>query len=404
MTTTVPPVLEDLVSPTEPATDLVERAAALRDLLRNHAADGDQGQANPAVVEQLASEGLLELTVPRRYGGHEANTRTLVDVLVELARGDGSAAWSAMLVNIGNWFTSTWPVRAQDEIWGADPKSKVCVILNPMSTAERVEGGYRMSGKWGFASGSYMTTHAMLGFNAPQTDGSVRHALGIVQPGDWAIERSWYPMGLKGSGSDTVVVEDVFIPEHRIQYFDDMVEGNYLSELAAGEPQTRASFLPKGTIIFGAIQIGLAKAAADLAVERLRNKGVTGTVYAQARNSPVHQLAAADALTRIDLAELLAHRACQNIDDAAHAGENLPELVRARVRNDTGTIVTLVGEALDQLLKAAGSGSYLATSPLHRIYQDALTGGSHAHATPQVGKEVYGRLLLGADGGVTVHV
>ncbi|EMY36249.1 indole oxygenase [Arthrobacter crystallopoietes BAB-32] len=402
MTTTAIPTADATID--LPAPDLVARAASLREVLRQHAADGDQGQVAAAAVERMEAEGLLRLTIPRRYDGFEATTRTLADVLVELARGDGSAAWSAMLINIGNWFTTTWPVQAQDEVWADNASAKMCVILNPMTTAERAEGGFRMSGKWAFASGSYVATHAMLGFLAPQPDGSLRHALAIVHPGDWGIERSWYPMGLKGSGSDTVVVNDVFIPEHRVQYFEDMVDGELLTELKDLEPATRAPFLPKGTIIFGAIQVGLGKAALDLALERMRTKGVTGTVYTESRNSPVHQLAAADAQTKIDLAELLMHRACRDIDESAAAGELLDEVIRARVRNDTGTIVTLVGDALDQLMKAAGSGSYLASSPLHRIYQDALTGGSHAHATPQVGKEVYGRLLLGADGGVTVHV
>lgn len=389
---------------TESPSPFVGRATALRDLIREHAPSGDGGQAAPEVIERLRAEGLFHLTVPQRYGGSEVDTRTLVDVLVELARGDGSTAWTAMLVNIGNWFTSTFPVRTQDEVWGEDSDASVCVILNPMTTAEKVEGGFRFSGKWAFASGSYVASHAMLGILAPQPDGSLRHALAVVHPGDWEIERSWYPMGLKGSGSDTVTVNDVFVPEHRVQYFEDMVEGNVLTELKDVESATRASFLPKGTIIFGAIQIGLGKAAADHALDRMRKKGVTGTVYKEARNSPVHQLAAADAQTKIDLAELLAHRACADIDNAADAGQILDETIRARVRNDTGTIVTLVGDAMDQLLKAAGSGAYLASNPMSRILQDQQTGGSHAHATPEVGKEVYGRLLLGADGPVTVHI
>ncbi|WP_028266951.1 acyl-CoA dehydrogenase family protein [Arthrobacter sp. MA-N2] len=391
-------------SSTEPVLELVERAAALRDLLRGHASEGDNGQVADAVVDRLESEGMLRLTVPRRYGGYEVNTRTLVDVLIELARGDGSTGWAAMLINIGNWFATTWLVQAQDEIWGRTPEAKVCVVLNPMTRAEKVEGGYRVSGRWSFASGSFMATHAMMGFLAPQTDGTVRHALGIFHPGEWTVERSWYPLGLKGTGSDTVVIESVFIPDHRIQYFDDMVVGDYATELLEVEARARAPFLPAGTVIFGAIQIGLGKAAADYAMERMRTKGVTGTVYTEARNSPVHQLAAAEALTKIDAAELLAHRSCKDIDESAESGEYLDELRRARVRNDTGAIVALVGDALDQLLKAAGSGSYLFSSPLSRIYQDQGTGGSHAHATPQVGKEVYGRLLLGADGPVTVHV
>lgn len=384
--------------------DLVAKAASLRELLREQAPEGDKGQCSESVVRALEDNSLLRLTIPKRYDGLEVSTHTLVDVLVELARGDGSAGWSAMLLNIGNWFASTWPVQAQDEIWGEDPHAKTAAIINPMTVAEPVEGGFKLSGKWPFASGSYIATHAILGFFAPQPDGSKRHVMGIVLPGEWSVDKSWAPMGLKGTGSDTIVVDDVFVPNHRVQDFGKMVEGRVLTEEQDQEAQSRAAFLPKGTIIFSAIQVGLAKAIADHAIDRIQNKGVTGTRYTEARNSPTHQLAAADGSTRIDLAELLIHRAADMIDDFALRNETMPELLRAQVRNDTGMIVTLAGEAIDMLMKSAGTSSYLQSNPMSRILADHLTGGSHAHATPQVGREVYGRLLVGADGGVTVDV
>lgn len=384
--------------------DVVATARELRELLRTEAPAGDSGQCSQTVVDALESGGLLALTTPARYGGSEVSTRTLIEVLIELARGDGSAAWSAMLINIGNWFTSTWPLQAQDEIWGRDPHAKTAAIINPMTKAEKVEGGYRLSGKWPFASGSYIATHSIIGFLAPQADGSFRHVMGIVHPGEWTVEKSWVPIGLKGTGSDTIVVDDVFMPDHRVQDFGEMVEGRVLTEAFDDEVQARAAFLPKGTIIFGAMQVGMAKAIAELALERIKNKGVTGTRYTEARNSPTHQLSAADGSTRIDLAEMLALRAADSIDDYAERGEVMPEVLRARVRNDTGMIVTLAGEAIDSLMKSAGTSSYLQTSPMSRILADHLTGGSHAHATPQVGREVYGRLLVGADGDVTVDV
>ncbi|MFJ6216592.1 acyl-CoA dehydrogenase family protein [Streptomyces sp. NPDC092296] len=390
---------------TEPDRELVARAASLRSLISERAEEGSRaGRAVPEVIGALEAQGLLKLTVPRRYGGHESNSRTTVDVLAELARGDGSTAWTAMLLNIGNWFATTWPVRAQDEVWGGNPDARCCAILAPAATATKVEGGYLVSGRWPYASGSYAATHAVTGFLAPQEDGSLRHALGLFHPGEWTIERSWFPIGMRGTGSDTVVIEEVFVPDHRFQYFDDLVAGDYATELRNREVRVRAPFLPTGTIIFGAIQLGLGRAALDLAMERLRTKGVVGSVYTRARNSPVHQIAVAEASARIDAAELVAHRACRDIDESAISGRYPDEVARARVRNDTGFIVTLVQQAVDQLLKAAGSGSFMETSPLSRIFQDTGMAGSHVHATPAIATEVYGRLLLGADGGLTVEV
>ncbi|NDZ78637.1 oxidoreductase [Streptomyces sp. SID10853] len=390
---------------TEPDPGLVARAAALRPLIRERAEEGSrEGRVVPDVIRALEEQGLLKLTVPHRYGGHGANSRTLVDVLAGLARGDGSTAWTAMLLNIGNWFATTWPVRVQDEIWGDNPDARCCAILAPSATARSADGGWLVSGRWPYASGSFAATHALTGFLVPQDDGSSRAAVGLFHPGQWSIERSWFPVGMRGTGSDTVVIDEVFVPDHRIQYFDDLVAGDYATELRDTDIRSRAPFLPTGTVIFGAIQVGLGRAALDLAVERLRSKGVVGSVYTRARDSPVHQTAVAEALSKVDAAELLAHRSCRDIDRSAVTGDYPDELARARVRNDTGTVVTLVHEAVDRLLKAAGSGSFLETSPLSRIFQDVGMAGSHVHATPAIAAEVYGRLLLGADGGLTVQV
>ncbi|MFI9605113.1 hypothetical protein ACIHCX_35770 [Streptomyces sp. NPDC052043] len=103
-------------------------------------------------------------------------------------------------------------------------------------------------------------------------------------------------------------------------------------------------------------------------------------------------------------AELLAHRSCRDIDKAPLRGEYLGTLARARVRNDVGHIVTLVQEAVDALLKAAGSSSFMETNTLARIFQDVGVAGSHDHATPGIANDVYGKLLLGADGPLPVHV
>ncbi len=389
---------------TEPNEEIIARAAALRTLIRDHAEAGNrEGRVVPAVIEALAGQGLLSLTVPRRHGGGETNSRTTVDVLAELARADGSTGWSAMLLNIGNWFATTWPVRAQDEIWGEDPAARCCVVLAPSAKGRRVEGGYLVSGRWPYASGSYAATHAIMGFLAPQ-DGGAAHALAVLSPGEWTIERSWFPIGMRGTGSDTVVAEEVFVPDHRVQFFEDMVRGDYATELRATEPRANAAFLPAGTVIFAAIQVGLGRAAMEHAMERLKAKGVVGTAYTESRNSPVHQVGVAEALSKIDAAELLAHRSCRDIDAAALRGEYLDALTRARVRNDVGHVVTLVQEAVDTLLKAAGSSSFMETSVLSRIYQDVGMAGSHVHATPGLATDVYGKLLLGADGPLPLHV
>lgn len=390
----------------EPDEDLIGRARALRGVIERGADEGNQlGRVTDEVMEAIRSAGLLRLTVPRRYQGFEVNSRTLTGVLTELAAGDGSTGWSAMLLNIGNWFASTLCEQAQEDIWAQNPDSAVCTVLAPSAKGKRVEGGWQVSGRWPYSSGSFAATHALNGALLEQPDGSVRHALVLLTPGQFTIERSWFPIGMRATGSDTVVAEDVFVPEHRIQYFDDMVEGRYATEYQATEPRSRAPFLPTGTVIFGAVLVGLGKAALELSVERMKSKGVPGTAYTESRESPTHQVAVARASGLIDAAELLVHRSSHDIDSNALAGESyLDELTRARIRNDTGMVVGFVTEAVDLLLKAAGSSSFMENNRLSRIFCDLGTGGSHVHATPGIATDNYGKLILGSATPIPAHV
>jgi alkylation response protein AidB-like acyl-CoA dehydrogenase len=382
----------------EPDLELIERARALRKPIMEAADEGSRiGKVPDDVVEELRNADLLRLTVPRRYGGCEANSRTLTGVLTELARADGSTAWSVMLLNSANWFASTMSQQAQDGVWGENPQAACCAVLAPQGGATRTDGGYIVSGRWGYASGSFAATHALLGVLVEQPDGSKRHALALVCPGQWSIERSWDAIGMRATGSDTAVVEDVFVPDHRIQYFDDLVRGDYATPFKDIEPRSRAPFLATGTVIFGAVLLGLGRAAFEQSVERMKGKGVVGTSYSRASESPYHQITVARAAGLLDAAELLVHRSSFDIDANCLEGTAYMDvLTRARIRYDTGLVVEFVTEAVDLLLKDAGSSSFLENSGLSRVFRDVATGGSHVHATPGIAADIYGKLLLGS--------
>ncbi|NED83970.1 oxidoreductase, partial [Streptomyces sp. SID11233] len=121
-------------------------------------------------IKALTEAGLFRLTVPRRLGGFETNFRTMLEVTSELARGCGSTAWVATLINVTNWTVGLFPERAQLDVWGSGPDARVCGVLAPTSTSRKVEGGWRVTGRWGFASGSLHAQWANLGI--PLTDGS----------------------------------------------------------------------------------------------------------------------------------------------------------------------------------------------------------------------------------------
>lgn len=395
-----------------PDPEFVRRATALRGLLREQAPQGQADrQITKAATDAIDSAGLFNLMVPTRLGGPGASARTMIEVLVELGRADGSAGCSAALVNACTWFCVTYGEQAQQDMWGSNPHAKACGIFFPgmtrrheLGTGEKVEGGYVLSGRYPYASGNVVADWATLGMLVDGPDGTPVMALGLVAKEDWTVEDTWYTLGMRGTGSNTLVVEDVFVPDHRIQTFHALAVGDYASPFAATEPLSRASFLPVGTVILAAPAIGLAKAALDYSLEKLPSRSVGYTVYTEARNSPTHHLAVAQAASNIDAAHLLLGRAADDIDAFAAAGGYPDDAARGRIRMDTGHAVTLCKEAIDLLMTANGAGAFAQDGLLGRIWRDANTGGRHAFATPEIGKEVYGRLLLGADNPLTISV
>ncbi|MFD1538858.1 acyl-CoA dehydrogenase family protein [Nonomuraea guangzhouensis] len=385
----------------ETTDELVERAEALLPLLREQAAKTEEDRRVPdEVIDALGAAGLFRLSVPKRYGGLGTDMRTMLEVSAKVAEGDGSTAWVVTLINVCNWLTSLFPAQAQEEVF-ADPQVKVSGVLTPSSSARRVEGGWRVSGRWFYNSGSWHATWAVLG--VPLTDDSgevVDQALVLVPRADFEIEDVWFVAGMRGTGSNCLIVGDVFVPEHRVLSVPSAIEGDYGTQ-HTDELLYRAAFVPVLALVLAAPQIGLGRAALRYVTERAGRKAISYTFYETQAESTAFQLQIAEAANRIDTAYLHAVRAASDIDSFAERGEYPPTLLRARVRSDTGVAVQNVVAAIQTLLDAHGAGSFAEVNPLQRIWRDANVAARHAVAVPQIGFEVYGKALLGVDDQIT---
>ncbi|WP_341996727.1 acyl-CoA dehydrogenase family protein [Microbacterium sp. LWH7-1.2] len=384
--------------------ELVARATSLVPLIREHAAEGAAAeQVSQVVIDALISEGLLSLFVPRRLGGQETTARTALEVLAEISRGDGATGWISALVGVSTWFGTTYGEQTQQEIWGDNPNSVISAVFTPGSTMERVEGGYLVSGRWPWASGSYATNWACLGIALDVPEGEDPRGLALFSRDQYSIEKSWFVTGMKGTASNTVVMENQFVPDHRVQGFAAMRDAEYLTPFTE-ELTSQMAFVPLAAIILIAPQLGLARHALELTLQKLPSKGVAYTRYTEARNSPSHQLGIAEATTKIRLAELLAANMADLIDSSAAAHELQPLETRAQIRNDVGVVADLCKEAIDILMSLNGAGSFAEPNVLSRIWRDSEIAARHAYVTSAVGKENYGRVLLGTDDPIVMDV
>jgi alkylation response protein AidB-like acyl-CoA dehydrogenase len=385
-----------LFVPPSPDVALVRRATELRPLIRAHADEGEAQRRIPEpVIEALKDAGLLHIVIPKRLGGEGTNFRTFMEATAEVARADGATGWVHALLNVCTWFVTTYSEQAQQDVFGGHPKALSGAVLAPTRQVRHVDGGIVMSGRWPYATGSWHADWSGLGVVlAEDPDGSPQVGLALVPISELRIEETWDMTGMAATGSNTLVAEEVFVPSHRIQAMADLARGVHAREYT-DEPVARASFMPVAGVALCFALLGIARGVLDETLQRVPEKPVVHSVYRHTSDSPAHQMAIAEAASQIDLAYLVAARACSDIDRAAEAGEEVPLAVRARVRMDTGQAVVLCREAIDRLLTVNGPSVMKTGSVIGRLWRDAEVASRHTHAEPALAKQVYGRALFG---------
>jgi 3-hydroxy-9,10-secoandrosta-1,3,5(10)-triene-9,17-dione monooxygenase len=390
------------ITPATAFEELVKRAQALQPLLSKNAADSDKNRrANEENIQAIAEAGLFRLMVPKRYGGYEGSLRSHLEVSAALGEACGGTSWVVALTNVCAWFTGLFSKRAQDDVFGANPNARVSGVFTPSTQTRRVEGGLVISGKWYFSSGCLHADWAMIGVIEHDTNGAFKtQYLALVPRSEVSIEDTWYTAGMRGSGSNCIVANEVFVPDHRLMDIMAAVKGDYPTEFK-NEAAYRATFVPFAALILVGPQLGMGRAALKYVIEKAPQRAIAYTSFAKQTDSTVFQTQIADAALKIDTAHLRAFRAADEIDGAAQRGEILDYVTRARVRADVGLITTDITDAINILLSAHGAGSFAEASPMQRWWRDSNTAARHAIGLPAIGIEVYGKALLGVENTVT---
>jgi 3-hydroxy-9,10-secoandrosta-1,3,5(10)-triene-9,17-dione monooxygenase len=387
--------------------ELISTARELVPLLRCHAAETERrGNLTPEVDAALRAANFYTLTAPRKYGGHEAGVRTIIDVFAELARGCGSSSWVGKIHCGAAFYASLFDDQARDDIWGEDGRAAVSASTNGAESnlVRSTPGGITVNGEWRYASGIHQAQWVLLRVfvdagTAPEAD--VR--LALVPTSDIIIRNTWDMAGMEGTGSDSFTLRDSFVPEHRTLPAWKLSGSD--QRWQQGERVYFAS-VPSmlGVSVAGPV-IGMAQGALEHVLETLANeKRITGSVYTDAVRSPSVQLAVADAASLIDTARLHAYRAAGDIEAASIDGRRLDVAARARIRMDTGVVMLRCREAMERLLDIGGTAAFHRNSPLQRFWRDLATASRHAIVSPSLGKEIYGRAVLGIEEQVTEAV
>ena len=380
-----------------PRSELLQRATQLVPLLRGNAEAGEQLRRLPdETVEALTEAGILRLRLPARYGGYEADARTLVDVISELATGDGSTAWTVAVWAISSWVIGLFPDEVQDEIF-ATPDVRVSGILSPTAMAVPTDGGVVVNGKWAFNTGSQQSQWNTNAAILAGPDGPPQPVMVAIPMSDLHSVDDWHTMGMRASGSVTTIAEDVFVPQARVLPMGPVLQGARGTNGNADLPMYQVPFMPVACATVAAVVAGLARAARDAFFDRLPGRKITYTSYENQSEAPLTHLQVAEATTKTDEAVFHARRIAEQLDVKGAAGAEWTLEERARARLDLGAACQRAKEAVDVLATASGGSSIFHSVPIQRIERDVKVLNLHAIMHPNTNLELYGRILCGLE-------
>jgi alkylation response protein AidB-like acyl-CoA dehydrogenase len=383
--------------------EVVSRAAKLRPLLERNAA---QSEADRRLAEgnvrALDEAGLMELMLPRRFGGQGASMAAMLRASAELAKGCPSTAWVHAVMNISAWFATRSSARLQQDIFRDTVKPRLCGSLEPTKTFRSAEGGAIVSGQWDFTSGCWHSNWCICGVPLPDAAGSLTDVgWAFIPMHQLKIVDSWHAAGMKGTGSCIVVADELFVPSHRLM----SLRGEHVDEdwMMAGKQPERCDFWPlKPVLVLGLMGpiLGMAEGALEAVAEQTHKRGIKYTVYSRKSDSPVVQHHFAKASLMVDSARFHVFRAAADVDRAGE-GIEMDPMVRARVRGDCGYASDLAREAVELLVSIAGGTAFPESGQIQRYWRDIGVSSRHASLTAMTDFEIYGRALLGRESNIT---
>ncbi|HEU0156560.1 MAG TPA: hypothetical protein VFQ82_10860, partial [Stellaceae bacterium] len=345
-------------------------------------------------IAEYRAAGILRILQPRRFGGMQGRFSLFSRIVEELTYGCASSAWVYAVLAEHQWIIAQYPEAAQVDVWGEDPEAVAASSLAPRAAAKRVTGGWRLSGRFPFSSGCDHAQWAILGaFLGPMGD-PAHIAYLLVPLAETEIVDDWHSLGLAGTGSKSLVLDRVFVPEHRHVMVADLFAGTPPGALVHPDyPVLRA---PRGFLVsysLPPVAVALGRRALDIACTQLAGRVSRGV--SRLADSEAVQMALGEAAVAIDTATMLLHSGREASTAAVHSGRKITPAEALRARRDMVFAQHLVGSALDRLCELDGARWVYDGDALGAVRRDVMTILTHHAASRQAAMAPYGKMLLG---------
>ncbi|MFE5476659.1 3-hydroxy-9,10-secoandrosta-1,3,5(10)-triene-9,17-dione monooxygenase oxygenase subunit [Nocardia sp. NPDC055165] len=371
--------------------EVTERVEALLPTLRERAQEAEDLRRIPEEsMKALQETGFFRLLQPKQWGGHAADPVVFYDTVRKIASACGSTGWVSGIIGVHNWHLALFDQQAQQDVWGEDTDVRISSSYAPMGAGQAVDGGYIVRGSWAWSSGSDHATWAVLGGPVIKNGKPVDFGSFLIPRSDYRIDDVWNVVGLRGTGSNTVVVEDIFVPSHRFLSFRAMSEGRAPGLEQNTDPVYK---MPWGTIhptTISAPIVGMGYGAYEAHVEHQGKRVRAAYAGENAKDDPFAKVRVAEAASDIDAAWRQLSGNVAEEYALLLAGEEVPFDLRVRARRDQVRSTGRVIASIDKLFESSGATALANGTPLQRFWRDAHAGRVHAANDPERAYVMYG--------------
>ncbi|MBI5087833.1 MAG: flavin-dependent monooxygenase [Actinobacteria bacterium] len=366
---------------------LLQNAADLLPSLRERAADVEVARNVPdSTIKDLIEADLFRVMQPKLWGGYELDPGVFLELGMLLSTACGSTGWVYSILCVHSWELGCMTRTAQEEVWGDDTNVLVSSSYAPTGEVEPTAGGYRIRGRWQFSSGCEHAKWALLGARVEDSDGP-RTCAFLVPRSDYVIEDTWRVIGLRGTGSHDVVIEDAFVPDHRVHA---LTSGSDVSDSRIYRVPFPALF---GYSLTAPV-IGMAQGALDAHIDWTKNRTRKATA-SKVAGEVFSQIRVAEAARDIDAARVQMLATFDDMLQTVDRGEEIPYEARVRARRDQVLGTRAAVAAIDQVFTNSGAHAIHETSVIQRFWRDAHAASLHNSNVAEPILSAYGALRFG---------
>jgi 3-hydroxy-9,10-secoandrosta-1,3,5(10)-triene-9,17-dione monooxygenase len=373
--------------------ELLARVDALLPSIAARADDDDRnGQVSDVTIEELAAAGVFAALAPKAYGGFELDLDVFSAIVQKISAVSPSTGWVCSFLMGASWRLLTLGREGQVEIFGAKNHVLGAGTAAPIFDVRKVDGGYRLTGRTAWNSGSSHAEWFQMNGLLKNESGPPEMVMFAIPRSDVAIVDTWHILGMKGTASRDLVVDDLFVPNHLSAPFAPALEGRSAGHRLHDNRLYHVPFLPFAMTEVLPVVVGTHRGAANALRERVKSRMGTLSGAKAAEKVPA-QIRMAQALARADMAEQMLSAMIATISadqpDAAHP------MARAATKLHAAMVTNFCLDSVNDMARSVGGDAFRDEAPFQRFFRDINTVGRHAFLDPDTAGESYGKLQLG---------